>query len=289
MSKVLFVAAGPYEWGSSRMRAYWVADQMGASVVEAAQLSHNFDRFEQADTVIWQKKIDLDLVEAYRSKSHYWDVCDPLWWWNPQECIEIGDLVDGVIASNRGLADDWAKFYQRKSAYVVPDCIDLRHFTKQREHSTVNPVRLVWFGLSVNRVALYGAAIALSRAAANERKIELTILDDRPDLPFEPVDNFPIYHSRWGVNSENEVIANHDLAILPPYPGPWGQVKSNNKHLTAWACGLPVASGHDYEDLIELIDSFSSRQAVADLGYETLLEQYTIDRAVEKWRGIIGD
>ncbi len=290
MSDVLFVTAGPYAWGSSRMRGYWIAQRMGAQVIEFDELPKRTAEFEAAKTIIWQKSVDPESIKATSDKQHFWDVCDPLWWWNPDAARWIADRVAGVVCSSIGLQRDFMAWYgSGEKVHAIPDRLDLAHFPIRREHTDHRPIRFIWFGVSVNRVALYGAVITLSRAAANGYKVELTIYDDRPDFPFEPVNGFPIYHARWDVDHENEVIANHDIALLPKYPGPWGSVKSNNKWLTAWACGLPVTDGESYDQLWQLMDRADIRQREANVGHEKVQTLFAVDESVREWRAVLGD
>jgi hypothetical protein len=201
------------------------------------------------DAIIWQKYVDLEIAQVLKAqgKRQYWDVCDPMWWWDPKESDAICALVDGVVTSNNNLEIDLERCLDDEvRTYTIPDRLEVEHFPLKREHSDLSPVRLIWYGIASNRVSLYAALANLERLAANGHRIELTIFDDHPEAEWCVTDAFAIYHTRWSLEKENAVIASHDIALLPPYPGPWGKVKSNNKTLTAWACGLPVWDGLDY-------------------------------------------
>ena len=95
--RVVFVAAGPIEWGSSRMRCYWVAPYMkDATVVQYGKGELPLG----ADVYIWQKQADIGVIDSLYNALHYWDVCDPMWWFSPDECVGIARRMDGVVASN---------------------------------------------------------------------------------------------------------------------------------------------------------------------------------------------
>ena len=145
-------------------------------------------------------------------------------------------------------------------------------------------MRFIWYGLAVNRVALFYGLVNLERLAANGHKIELTIMDDRPDQSWRVTDYFPIAHVQWRLEQENEIIANHDVAFLPPYPGPWGKVKSNNKTLTAWACGLPALSTHEYNDYEVLMD-WQCRRNWGVLG-NVELAHVDVRQSAAEWMGL---
>lgn len=287
--KILFIATGPIEWGSSRMRAYWVAESMrerGCHVnVEI------FNGLEQSpndvlghDVFVWQKTVNLDIVNKTPDTRHYWDVCDPAWWWQPNECRVIADKMTAVVGSSAALCQDFNQWYGKDVAACIPDRLKLSHFHTQRQHQDVTPVRFIWFGVSVNRIALYGALANLERLVANGYKIELTIFDDRPDIRLNFTNSFPVYHVLWQLDKEVDVIASHDVALLPPYPGWWGKVKSNNKKLTSWACGLPVVSGWHYPEM-EAVMSFTHR--IEWPVVLNALEAYHVKYSAIQWEELI--
>lgn len=282
--KTLFIAAGPESWGSSRMRCYWPAKYMAdAHVVSMDEARRMIDAPE---VMIWQKWVDLDLIKANPQTRHYLDVCDPQWWWQPDLFIQAAAPMAGIVASSPALADDCAGFLGR-GVRCIPDRLELAHFDRQAQYTERSPVRLIWFGVAVNRIALFAALANLERLAANGYAIELTICDDRPDDEMHWTDSFPIYHTRWTLESEVAVLTAHDIAILPPYPGPWGQVKSPNKTLTAWACGLPMTPGDYWPDLVDLVESANVRNATGIAGYRTVKQNHTVDKSAAEWEQLL--
>lgn len=272
---VVFVAAGPYSWGSSRMRAYWVAEKMGATVVQFGQ------PLPDADVYVWQKSFDIEFIKAHQDKRHYWDVCDPIWWFSPGEVEALVHRIDGVVCSSWALADDLRAWSDYKDLLIItiPDRLDLAHFPIKHQHGDGDTIRFIWYGVAVNRVSLHGALTNLARLTANGYQIELTLFDDRPDLQIGKFD-FPVYHVRWDVDTENAVISAHDIALLPPYPGPWGKVKSDNKYRTALACGLPYTTGLSYKELEMLISDFKQRQYFVD---SRSVDGYDVTKSAEEW------
>lgn len=278
------------------MRAYWPAKYMrGASVIEFSAVNQYMDELKAADAIVWQKSVRLDLIRGeLKGKRNVWDVCDPAWWWNPSACAEIAESVDDVVASSLPLAADfnqWVKNAGNRGKIVkvatIKDRLDLTHFPIQRTHADVYTVRLIWYGVAVNRIALFAALANLERLEANGYDIELTIFDDRPDQPWRVTDSFPIYHVQWDVAQENKIIASHDLAVLPPYPGPWGRVKSNNKTVTAQACGLPVAHGDNYQSLEWAIKDHDLRQKIADENFDSVRQEYDAAQSAQEWQELL--
>lgn len=294
---ICFITAGPIEWASSRMRAFWVAEALrerGHQVFVETLQSVEADGALLTDVLIWQKTVSLEIVKFHQNRGkgqrHYWDVCDPSWWWQPNECREIVQHMTGVVCSSKALEEDfieWARQHEtrdRRWVHTIPDRLKLSHFHTQRQHSDVSPVRLIWFGVAANRVALWGARANLERLVANGHKIELTIFDDRPDVRFAFSDAFPIYHVLWSLEKEVEVLAAHDVALLPPYPGPWGKVKSNNKNLTASACKLPHASGFDYRHLRQLIISVPERKYYRN---PPIKKEHLVEQSAIEWEALL--
>jgi hypothetical protein len=287
--KICFITPGPIEWASSRYRAHWVAQHIeGAHVCEINALTEGFTDF--FDVVIFVKKVNGELIQVLKEqgKKVYWDICDPVWWFKPDEARKVADLVDAVVPSNTGLADDFMDFYKKpKHVKVIPDRMELAHYPEQRIHSNVNPIRFIWYGAAQNRTAIYGGFTNLDRLNANGHKVELTVYDDHPEILSQHVPDTPMYHTKWRLAMENRVISSHDIALLPPYPGPWGKVKSNNKKLTAWACGLPVSDGQDYYDMLKLVTDTEERKRRAEVGYKLLIKDYQVEQSAREWKELI--
>lgn|SRR5574341_830 len=289
---VLFVVAGPIHFGSSRMRAWWPARHMAdTEVTHFDDLRKNFvgacQTVQNTEKVIWQKWVDVNLITASPQASHWWDICDPMWWFSPQQVKEFLPFIAGVVVSSQALAEDFRKWSGR-GCHVIPDRLELSHFPKQRQHADASPVRFVWFGMSLNRVSLAAAWANLERLAANGHAIALTIYDDRPQEELRWGDSFPVYHARWSLDHENEVLASHDIALLPPYPGSWGKVKSNNKAMTAWASGLPATTGECYEELEQLVVDGYERGRQAAAGLETVRRDYRVQQSADEWQMLLG-
>lgn len=280
--KTLFIAAGPVEWGSSRMRAYWPAKYMQDTAVIDVSTPHPLPK---AENYIFQKLVPLHMLDQIASIGYgrkWWDVCDPSWWWEPEPCRMIAENVDGVVCCTQALADDFEEWCGIKP-YVIPDRLELSHFHTQRQHTDVSPVRFIWYGVAVNRISLFSAVANLERLAANGYKIELTIMDNQPEQPFTISNMFPIYHIRWTLESEVEIISSHDAALLPPYPGRWGEVKSNNKALTANACGLPVWVGGNYLYGLELCKYTAARRARAQFD----MSEVDVRQSAVEWEELL--
>ena len=271
------------------MRAYWPAGYMKDAEVLAWDDARRAGRVPlNYDVYVFQKLSNPELNRRLLNvgKQVWWDVCDPLWWFRPDEAREITDTVTGIVASSQRLASDFSE-WSGKTCRVIADRLEPSHFPLRRQHCSVDPVRLIWFGVSVNRPVLFGALANLERLKANGHRFSLTVLDNQPELEAFRCD-FPVNRMRWDLAKENETLAAHDIALLPPYPGPWGAVKSNNKQLTAWACGLPVNEGLNYGELQGLVATPSLRAAHAEAGAR-VLGDYWVEQSARDWEQLLSE
>lgn len=285
---ICFIPAGDITNAGSRMRAYWPAEFIPGATV-AGWDDIRAGRLPQADAYVFQKLVDVALMQRLRDDGAIivWDVCDPAWWFNPNDAEEAADAAHAVVASSRSLADDFTEWNGRSARYIR-DRVLLSHFSRQVEHRDTSPVRLIWFGAGQNRVALHAAAANLSRLRANGHAVTLTIFDDAPHVPVGYLESdMPIHYVRWALHQENEVLAAHDIALLPPYPGPWGAVKSNNKAITAMAAGLPVTDGTCYQELWRFVTSPSTRAENGRAGRILVEELYNVEQSAADWTALI--
>lgn len=287
MKRIVFITYGDETTASSRLRAYWPAKYMeNTTVIPASSGVQTADY----DVFIFQK---VASVEAFKfakdeGKRVILDLCDPVWWFQPKEARQYLRYVDAVTFSNSELMYDFLEWAGKDApqTHHIPDRIELSHYKHVKNHKKTSPVRLIWFGYAQNRHALLGAIPTLQRLAANGHNVQLTIFDDQPEIKWEV--GIPVQHMGWSIDCENEVIADHDIALLPPFPGRWGEVKSNNKRLTAWACGLPTVTGFDYAEIEALIKSHKLRAEKVATYEQILGDNYDVQQSARQWEQVIG-
>ncbi|MBU2249089.1 MAG: hypothetical protein KKD77_20245 [Gammaproteobacteria bacterium] len=279
-NSAVFITPPDTRWASTRFRGEWPAEAIGGATVA------KFDQpISQNDVYIWIKLCDTNRLQTLPG-MHIWDLCDPTWWFNPDDARRALPLFKAIVCSCEGLAEDLRQWSGLENVYCIPDRVKIGHYNEKRQHREVEPVRFIWFGAYQNRMTLFGAFTNLERLAANHYPIELTIVDDRPDQVWQ-FQHFPCYHLPWNLEKEARTIAAHDIALLPSYPGAWGKVKSNNKELSAWACGLPTTTGEDWEEMVRLVSDAQLRQSLADENLETLLRDYSILQSAQEWVNLI--
>ena len=291
MTRILFLTVGNINWASSRIRSYWPAEIMEGA--DAAQWKHGAQIPDDYDAYIWMKTADIETMERHKrmGKLSFVEVCDPSWWWEPDLQRQIASLTTAVVAASEPAASDYRDWYGGyKRVYMIPDRLKLEHYGDPKTNHSIkrdDPVRFVWYGAANNRVSIFAALAYLERLTAEGVHISLTVMDNLPDQPLYITDKFPIYHVAWSLEKEIEIIKSHDVALLPPYPGPWGKLKTPNKRLTAWACGLPVVTGENWETLYDVATVEDLREKMATTGLRDVWENYTIDKTAEDWQRVI--
>lgn len=286
-AKVCFVPSGPIHWASSRFRAYWPAKYMADAVVVPWQ--DNNLTLPYADNYVWFKRTNLEFLKVARDNgaNHFWDVCDPVWWFSPDVCQGMNEMMDGVVCATDALRQEYHEWAgPDMPTTVIGDRFELSHYNKRREHHNAKPVRFLWYGMAVNRGTLVGAWAALARLAANGYNISLTIMDDAPGQGINYGDEFPVYHIKWRLQQEIEVMCQHDIVLVPPYPGPWGKLKSDNKANQARLCGLPAVTGFDYDELEALLN-VEHRQQQATWDREWALKNCDVQDSAKEWEAFL--
>lgn len=289
--KVLFLTIGDMTWATSRYRSFWPASLMEEA--DAMTFKPGQDIPDSYDVYIWMKTGDLETMRRHRDmgKLSFIEVNDPAWWWQADDIFPLVDAATAIVAATEAAGVDCLEWYtgrggQNKPRYIIPDRLLLSHYPLRRKHQPADPVRFIWFGMANNRISLFAAQAYLQRLAAEGIRFELTICDNEPNNPWN-IFPCPTYYTRWTLEKENEILAAHDVALLPPYPGPWGRLKTNNKKLTAWACGLPVTEGQFWAHLLALATSDDYRKECADNDFESLRGRYQTEHTVADWRRII--
>lgn len=234
------------------------ADSVGSSRIRARWLIKNWPDAEQYrigkqyDAIIFQKVYDLPFMRTYTGFKVL-DMCDPDWMERDKPVKEAIDLCDVVTTSTQALAD-FVKQMTDKPVIYVPDRIELtEHMTVKQHHGRARTV--AWFGYSQNQKALDQALIPIKRMG-----LDLLVISD---LPYVPVAAIAGIDDEWLAahvknvkydysTAHQELVYGADLVINPRLESGRFMYKSNNKTLTAWALGLPVAeTAEEMEKLLE--------------------------------------
>lgn len=288
---VLFLVGGGREIASARIRAWDIADRWPGATVKI------YGREAWAETpydVIVVNKLcpvmSPELFAQWRAKGTriVWDLCDPVWWWRPKsEIMRYLEQVDAVTVSSPGLKRDFEEEFQRP-ATVIWDRLPPKQ--TQRQHTDVERPVIVWFGYSQNRVpTLLGSLLALQRLTVEGIPYTLRIIDDGPPAWPGLTENI-LQHVEfvWFSHEQlHEELCRCDVALLPPYPGAWGEMKSNNKEFAAAWAGLPVSDG-EYHGLVRLLESSTVRGQEGALMRAWAQAHGDIQQSVKEWQAVCG-
>jgi hypothetical protein len=233
----------------------------------------------------------LALASTLQSKGQkvFWDLCDPIWWWNEPEWVrEFLDRCTGVVVSNACLANDFEASFGIRPTVIR----DRQPFVKEcRIHEDVPVPKMVWFGYAMNRgPCLSGVGILLSRLCYERVPFTFRVIDDHPSTM--GWDETRIWsdkceYVKWDESTIHQLLCECDVALLPPFPGPWGKMKSNNKAVSAWWAGLPVHDGQDYYELRDLLLKWGERKVEGVQNRMKAESQYEVSQSVDEWNRLL--
>jgi len=298
--KTLFIAQGDLDWGSSRFRAWWVAAH--ADWAECMTLADFHNRvsnimpFGEYDTIVWPKPCDaetrklLELIKHTDARiTHVWDLCDPLWWLEPRGFAAMLPLVDYLVFSNERLEAAFCGEYGDRRTAVIPDRMEPAFHPTVKEHAPTAAPVLLWWGYGWNRAALLSAGLGLQRLVGEGARFRLRVLDD--GVPGGvTVPGVDVEYHRWRRDTFHDELLAADVALLPPYPGVWGALKSDNKAVSAWWAGLPVVdlqSADDVDRAQALIADADLRAREGWANRKRASEQYDVRQSVRDWENVL--
>jgi len=295
---VQFLARWTRDIASSRIRAWHVVEAWNHPDVVCAKLRDSLRYLSgvRPDVLVLQKPkmkiLTLDVLEVLKSQVGLLvcDLCDPDW------CLasdgyfrKFAELVSIFVVSNRGLQAGLEEDWGIKST-VIED--RMPPAKAQKEHGAVPVPILVWYGQFANReICLASAALAVTRLHVNRVPFRLRVIDNGDGPQSESRDlglGDLIEYRAWSLPTFERDVLECDIALLPPHPGRWGTMKSNNKRLTAGWLGLPAADGQDYDELKRLLTDVEYRTWQGRMAREWAQRIGDIDQSVQQWKDLLG-
>lgn len=255
--------------GSSRIRGHWLIKYWNRA--EILKMSKKYK------AVIFQKSYWTEYAKAFKGIKIF-DICDADFMWWHYKTREMLEECHAVTTSTPALAEAFKKFTPKnKPVICIPDRIDLEVHKEKKEHKG-DARWAVWFGYSNNFNLLEGVEKHLHKLGLN-----LIIISDKN---FSEGSNYPIrvMNIRWNPDTINADILKGDIVLNPfSNKGHW-KYKSNNKSLTAWALGMPVATSPD--DLKRFI-SETERKKEAEIKLKEVQEQWDIRLSISQYEDLI--
>jgi hypothetical protein len=263
--------------GSTRIRVQWLLNYW-----PEAELFRTGRKYE---VVIFQKAYWLQYAEAFQGIKIL-DVCEPHFLTWRCDLKRMIDCCDAVTTSSPALVDALKK-YTSRPALCIPDRLDPRAFEGLwKDHSGRGRAKSVaWYGYSHNFAALDSFVDVLPELGIEELVV---VADEQKPyyLPAPLTGRLAVRNFAWGPDTVSRDLLKADIVINPTIPNGRWKYKSNNKTLTAWAIGLPVA--HTREELAALIPEAARVMDLAQRRYR-LFDEYHVRRSVYEYRRLIDD
>lgn len=261
----------PGSVGSARIRGQWLWDHWNEA--EEYRVGHPYD------VMIFQKAYWREMMINFKGIKIF-DLCDPDWL-EPRPVVESMEYCDAMVTSTEALAKYLRKFIFDKPVICIPDRINLDEHNPRGEH-TGTAKKVVWFGYSHNIHYIQKTFEFLI-----ENDLELVIISNVPYRPPTGYDRLKITNINYNYDHVHENIKACDFALLPETDEDLrGKFKSNNKTLTAWALGMPVAK--DPDDLTRFLNP-DERNKERALRLQEVKDNWDVKISVEEYKSLIQD
>ncbi len=215
--------------------------------------------------------------------------------------------ADHVVAGNRFLAEQAARFTSPDRVRVIPTCVDPSRYRPARHQREGRPPRFAWIGSSSTLQGLERITHildALGRACPGARLVlicDRTIQLSELQVEFHP----------WSPTTEAKILASADIGISWLPDDDWSRGKCGLKLLQFMAAGLPVLanpvgvqreivgdgetgyhcdSPHDWiEATRRLMRDPSLRRRMGETGRQLVERHFSIDAMHAAWRTLLLD
>lgn len=250
--------------GSSRIRGRWV--------MKYCEILKEFRNGRTYDAVIYQKAYWKEHIDVFDGVKIF-DLCDPDWL-DGRPLLELSEQIDAFTVPTVALRDYMAQMLN-KPVYIIPDRIDPDEHTPVKLEHVGKARTAVWFGYSQNHKVLDPVVDSL-----HNRGIKLVCISDRNYFQAD-------VNLKYDYQTLNQDLIKYDFAVMPTLPDDFRfHFKSNNKDLTCWALGLPVAkSGDDVERFMDPAE----REKESLLRREEVLTKYHSKLSGDEYLKIISE
>lgn len=263
--------AMPNSVGSSRIRMRWLLPYW-----EEAEEYHIGKKYE---TLVFQKAYWKEMMEGFDGKKIF-DICDPDWL-DKRPVFEYFDLCDAVVTSSEALRDYILKMRPDKKVVCIPDRVYLPEHDPKKTYSKDKPTKVVWFGYSHNieyLIKTFDFLIA--------HNIEIHIISNSTYNPPIAFKNLKVHSIPYNYDTLHDTLKEYDIALLPDTnDNIRGKFKTNNKTLTCWALGLPVAKTPD--ELLELLNSAEKREEEGRSKRKLVEDEYDVKISAKEYQDLI--
>jgi hypothetical protein len=233
------------------------------------------------DNLIFQKVYWKEMMELFRGPKIL-DLCDPDWFHEDIDIIEIGHLADAITCSSEGLTALVKNYFPAKRVSHVPDRLNFDKFPLPHATHEKKAEEAVWFGFIHNaHETLEALAPALQKHG-----LRLRIISDKPYSKKDDILKCRPKFIKYEQATAYSLIKESDMVLNPAAGKAFYKYKSNNKTVIGWKLGLPVAITN--EDIERFMDPDERNREVQEK--KNMVEtEYNITRSAEQYREIIRD
>ena len=250
--------------GSERIRCRWLAPHLKADIYVGS------GSLEEYDVIIYQKcylsKQVKDLSIKYSHKLQIFDVCDPEWLFRPDDFHAMAKRCNFITCSSEDLRKELSEMGYK--TYLIPDRLELKYFSGIKKYHQDRPISLTWFGYAGNFDPI----------------VDMIKFIEHNDLPLWVISDKPTGYGKWIKWDEKDWL--HDIMRGDIVLNPKVKYKSNNKTITSWALGMPVA--HTIEDISRFL-SLEERENESKIRIKEVQEKWNISQSSEELLSIINE
>ena len=262
--------------------------------LDNAFIAMNPEQAAEADVIIFQKAygyiINLKALQLkVRGKKIVFDVCDSEWLipaYEKDVMEMMRDIADHITVPTEKMKE-LVQALVDTPITVIEDTMDMGyHRDWKKDHAEKEVPTLVWFG-NRGTFKAFKRYIPDLETIYKSQKFKVRLISDSIDEGFDM--SIPWELVKWDLNTVNQKIIECDVAINPKLDDKMDYAKSNNKTLTAWACGLPCVEVWSWTDpkkwkthLIELLGNSETRAREGSAGRKEVEEKHRSEIAAQK-------
>jgi hypothetical protein len=261
--------------------------QSGSTFLRADRLAANDAGFEmwkhgkKYDNLIFQKAYWPEMMKLFDGPKIL-DVCDPDWFQESLDMVDIGHSVHAITCSSEGLTRLVQTYFPKKIVVHVPDRLDMSIFPEPHDKHQGGAKTAVWFGFIHNAHETLGQLLP----ALKRHNLKLKIISNQPYSQEDGVLELKPEFVPYRQDTAYSHIKEGDLVLNPRSERAFYKYKSNNKTIIAWKLGLPVAATN--EDVDRFIDQEERNKEVEEKKL-IVKQNYNIKQSALQYREIIAE
>lgn len=274
---------GKQNIGSTRIRVRWPI----AFWPEAEE----YRMGRRYETVVFQKAYYLEGIkhlEEYAPGKHIkiLDICDADWLHWGYRIKEVIDNCDAVTTSTIAQAEYLVQLTD-KPVWCIPDRLNFEEFGDlEKDHKGRGDAKIAaWFGYSENFPML---DMAINSLITNGFEELIVIANQKHPyrIPAGMRGKIKLTNLPWTAETVWRDLLKADIVVNPQSKkGRW-KYKSNNKTISSWALGMPVA--HNEQEMKQFI-SEDERVREGEYRYNFVRKEYDVKKSVEEFKNLIGE